>query len=246
MTAKANKNEAEELVSNLEAEQKQAEAALKETSKATRKKTVMAAKETGKTADVAMEKTSKKTTGKTASDATILKTTTAAKNINGTVGGKRRKAIDESANRVTDEKPDETPQKRPDKAIGERPDEAADKRVCKATGKRPNEADGESANKATDRKPDKTTGKRPDKATKLLKDAILKAAIKAGNQLGEDGLVSYLEAQALKNASSFLTLLGKVLPAELNNNGQQIKTVTKIELVAMKDPLEEKASRKDK
>ena len=169
-----------------------------------------------------MEETSRKTTGKTASDATILKATTAAKNINGTVGGKRRKAIDESANRVTGERQNETPQKRPDKAIGERPDEAADKRVCKATGKR------------------------PDKATKLLKDAILKAAIKAGNQLGEDGLVSYLEAQALKNASSFLTLLGKVLPAELANNGQEIKTVTKIELVAMKDPLEEKANRKDK
>lgn len=150
MTAKANKNEAEELVSNLDAEQKQAEAALKETSKATRKKTVRTAKETGKT--------------------------------------------------------------------------AGDANTPKA----------------------KAAGKRPDKATKLLKDAILKAAIKAGNQLGEDGLVSYLEAQALKNASSFLTLLGKVLPEELNNNGQQIKTVTKIELVAMKDPLEEKASRKDK
>ena len=205
MTANANKNEAEELLSNLDAEQKQAEAALKETSKATRKKTVIAAKETGetakmtgKTAGVAMEKTSKKTTGKTAGDATILKATTAAKNINGTVGGKRRKAIDESANRVTGERQNETPQKR------------------------------------------------PDKATKLLKDAILMAAIKAGNQLGEEGLVSYLEAQALKNASSFLTLLGKVLPAELNNNGQEIKTVTKIELVAMKDPFEEKTSRKDK
>ena len=203
MTAKANKNEAEELLGNLDAEQKQAEAALKETSKATRKKT-------GKTAGVAMEKTSKKITGKTASDATILKATTAAKNINGTVGGKHGKAIDESANRVTGK----TPQKRPDKAIGEKLGEAA--------------------------------GKRPDKATKLLKDAILKAAEQAGNQLGEDGLVSYLEAQALKNASSFLTLLGKVLPAELANNGQEIKTVTKIELVAMKDPLEEKANRKDK
>lgn len=203
MTAKANKNEAEELLGNLDAEQKQAEAALKETSKATRKKT-------GKTAGVAMEKTSKKITGKTASDATILKATTAAKNINGTVGGKHGKAIDESANRVTGK----TPQKRPDKAIGEKLGEAA--------------------------------GKRPDKATKLLKDAILKAAEQAGNQLGEDGLVSYLEAQALKNASSFLTLLGKVLPAELANNGQEIKTVTKIELVAMKDPFEEKTSRKDK
>ena len=71
------------------------------------------------------------------------------------------------------------------------------------------------------------------KASGILKEAILKAAIKAGNQLGEDGLVSYLEAQALKNASSFLTLLGKVLPAELNSEGQEFKTVTKIELVAL-------------
>ena len=71
------------------------------------------------------------------------------------------------------------------------------------------------------------------KASGILKEAILKAAIKAGNQLGEDGLVSYLEAQALKNASSFLTLLGKVLPAELNSDGQEFKTVTKIELVAL-------------
>ncbi|OLY45852.1 hypothetical protein PEB0150_008370 [Bartonella apis] len=73
-----------------------------------------------------------------------------------------------------------------------------------------------------------------NKASGILKKAILKAAIKAGNQLGEDGLVSYLEAQALKNASSFLTLLGKVLPAELNSEGQELKTVTKIELVALK------------
>ena len=71
------------------------------------------------------------------------------------------------------------------------------------------------------------------KASGILKEAILKAAIKAGNQLGEDGLISYLEAQALKNASSFLTLLGKVLPAELNSDGQDLKTVTKIELVAL-------------
>ena len=74
---------------------------------------------------------------------------------------------------------------------------------------------------------------REKKASGILKEAILKAAIKAGNRLGEDGLVSYLEAQALKNASSFLTLLGKVLPAELNSDGQELKTVTKIELVAL-------------
>lgn len=166
--AKANKDQVEELFGTPDFYKEKAEAAVKTASKATRKKTGIAAKEIGKTADVAMEKPSKKTTGKTASDATILKATTTAKNINGTVRWKRRKIVDE--------------------------------RSAKATGKR------------------------PDKATKLLKDAILKAAIKAGNQLGEDGLVSYLEVQTLKNASSFLTLLGNVLPAELNNNGQGIKT----------------------
>ncbi|AQT45457.1 hypothetical protein BBC0244_017790 [Bartonella apihabitans] len=79
----------------------------------------------------------------------------------------------------------------------------------------------------------KREGVGDNKASGILKEAILKAAIKAGNQLGEDGLVSYLEAQALKNASSFLTLLGKVLPAELNSDGKELKTVTKIELVAL-------------
>lgn len=205
MTEKANKDQAEEPFDKLDSDQEKAEAALKEISKVTRKKTVIAAKKTGKRAGEAMEKTSKKETGKTASDATNL-AKAAATNINKTVGEKHGKIVDE----------------RPAKVTGEKPDEATEKRQNKATGKR------------------------PDKATKLLKNAILKAAIKAGNQLGEDGLVSYLEAQALKNASSFLTLLGKVLPAELANNGQEIKTVTKIELVAMKDPLEEKTSRKDK
>lgn len=56
----------------------------------------------------------------------------------------------------------------------------------------------------------------PNKTTKLLKDAILKAAENAGNKVGGDGLVSYLEAQAIENPAPFLALLGKVLPMQVN------------------------------
>lgn len=52
----------------------------------------------------------------------------------------------------------------------------------------------------------------PNKTTKLLKDAILKAAEKAG---GKGGLVSYLQLQARENPGPFLALLGKVLPMQI-------------------------------
>lgn len=55
----------------------------------------------------------------------------------------------------------------------------------------------------------------PNKTTKLLKDAILKAAENAGNKVGGDGLVSYLEAQAAENPGPFMALLGKVLPMQI-------------------------------
>lgn len=55
----------------------------------------------------------------------------------------------------------------------------------------------------------------PNKTTALLKDAILKAAENAGNRIGSEGLVSYLEKQADKNPQSFLPLLGKVLPMQV-------------------------------
>jgi hypothetical protein len=50
-----------------------------------------------------------------------------------------------------------------------------------------------------------------NKTTALLKDAILLAAQKAGGG-GEEGMVNYLEAQAIANPGPFLGLLGKVLP----------------------------------
>jgi hypothetical protein len=54
----------------------------------------------------------------------------------------------------------------------------------------------------------------PNKTTALLKDAILQAADNAH----PDGLVGYLTQQAQDNPSPFLTLLGKVLPTQLEGD----------------------------
>jgi len=54
-----------------------------------------------------------------------------------------------------------------------------------------------------------------NKTTALLKDAILKAAENAGNKVGSDGMVSYLEDQARENPTAFMGLLGKVLPHQV-------------------------------
>jgi hypothetical protein len=47
--------------------------------------------------------------------------------------------------------------------------------------------------------------------TRLLKDAIIEAATNAG----DGNLVAYLETQARTNPAPFLTLLGKVLPTQV-------------------------------
>jgi hypothetical protein len=52
----------------------------------------------------------------------------------------------------------------------------------------------------------------PNRTTALLKDAVLKAADKAG---GDKGLVGYLTAQATANPGPFMALLGKVLPLQV-------------------------------
>jgi hypothetical protein len=52
----------------------------------------------------------------------------------------------------------------------------------------------------------------PNKTTALLKDAILMAADGAH----KDGLVGYLQEQATDNPGPFLSLLGKVLPMQIN------------------------------
>lgn len=50
-----------------------------------------------------------------------------------------------------------------------------------------------------------------NKATKALKDMILEALSKKGG-------VDYLVEQADENPTAFLTLVGKVLPLDVNNN----------------------------
>ena len=68
------------------------------------------------------------------------------------------------------------------------------------------------------------------KNTKEIKDMILAA-------LHESGGVDYLVARANdpRTASAFLGLVGKVLPMQLTGeDGDAIKTVTRIELVALK------------
>jgi hypothetical protein len=61
----------------------------------------------------------------------------------------------------------------------------------------------------------------PNKTTKLLKDAILKAAEQAGQDIAndEDGLVAYLKQQANDNPGPFMALLGKVLPTQVTGEG---------------------------
>lgn len=77
----------------------------------------------------------------------------------------------------------------------------------------------------------------PNKSTALLKDAILRAAELAGNDISNAadkkaklGLVNYLKNQAHVNPKAFLPLLAKVLPLQLTGDGggpiQTEQTVT--------------------
>ncbi|MCZ2328871.1 hypothetical protein [Bartonella sp. F02] len=71
-----------------------------------------------------------------------------------------------------------------------------------------------------------------NKTTKLLKDAILKAAEKAGYHYGEEGLVSYLQYHAVNNPGPFFSLLAKVLPMQVTGEGgHDVKTVSRVEIV---------------
>ncbi|MQX28995.1 hypothetical protein [Sinorhizobium meliloti] len=69
----------------------------------------------------------------------------------------------------------------------------------------------------------------PNKTTKLLKEAILKAAENAG----DGDMVEYLTVQARTNPGPFMALLGKVLPMQISGDPENpLQTVTRIELVA--------------
>lgn len=67
-----------------------------------------------------------------------------------------------------------------------------------------------------------------NRITGLLKDAILEAASRAGE--GE-GLVGYLQKQAIENPTAFLSLLGRVLPHTLTGDPAAPIRVTEIRRV---------------
>lgn len=64
--------------------------------------------------------------------------------------------------------------------------------------------------------------------TPLIRDAIVQAAIEAGN----GDMVAYLRQQAETHPSAFLTLLGKVLPMQVTGvDGEVIKTRIEFSIV---------------
>ncbi len=88
----------------------------------------------------------------------------------------------------------------------------------------------------------KTGGRKkgtPNKTTALLKDAILKAAEAAGDDIADKkekqkGLIHYLRVQAKDNPGPFMALLGKVLPLQIGNDSDEAFQVTVIERVIVK------------
>ena len=67
----------------------------------------------------------------------------------------------------------------------------------------------------------------PNKTTTSLKEALLLAATAAG---GGD-LVAYLTKMAIEQPSSFLSLLGRVLPLQLQGDSEKPLTVRRVEYV---------------
>ena len=57
----------------------------------------------------------------------------------------------------------------------------------------------------------------PAKVTKILKQAILDAAEKAG---GRGGTTAYLVRQATENPTAFMSLLGKILPTQIDHSSK--------------------------
>jgi len=59
----------------------------------------------------------------------------------------------------------------------------------------------------------------PNKTTALLKDAILAAAEQVGDKYG-GGLVGYLKVQAVNEPVAFMSLLGRVLPMQIQGDAE--------------------------
>ncbi len=74
----------------------------------------------------------------------------------------------------------------------------------------------------------------PNKTTRILKEAVIKAAERAGERYGDDGLISYLEKQALKCPAAYLSLLGKILPLQVTGkDGGAIKMIGRVEIAPL-------------
>ena len=65
----------------------------------------------------------------------------------------------------------------------------------------------------------------PNKANGLLRDAIIQAAEEAG---GKDGIVGYLTQQAKKHPAAFLSLIGRVLPLQVQDRSATEPIVVQI------------------
>jgi hypothetical protein len=74
----------------------------------------------------------------------------------------------------------------------------------------------------------------PNKTTTLVKDAILKAL----DEADPEGAVAYLKKQATANPTAFLTLVGKVLPMQVEHSNPDgtMKQPTTIQIVAATTP----------
>ncbi|MDM9983734.1 hypothetical protein [Bartonella henselae] len=74
----------------------------------------------------------------------------------------------------------------------------------------------------------------PNKTTSLLKESVIEAAKRAGSKYGKEGLISYLEKQALKCSAAYLALLGKVLPLQVTGeDGGAIKMIGRVEIAPL-------------
>lgn len=88
----------------------------------------------------------------------------------------------------------------------------------------------------------------PNKTTRTLKEAILLAAEKVGEDgKGKDGLTGYLIRVAKTDVKAYAGLLGKVLPLQITGaNGGPVQ-IARIELVPMENaPVLELVKRDDR
>ena len=64
----------------------------------------------------------------------------------------------------------------------------------------------------------------PNKTTQLFKDAIALAAENVGNQLQPGrGIVGYLEHQAINEPKSFMSLIGRTIPMQVEGTDNAIQ-----------------------